>query len=140
MDCSEIEKKLIFYIEGSLLLTETEKISSHLKSCNRCNELVYSLNKSFSIIEDQKLLKPSQFLYTKIATKLQNENDEVYYYRRRILQPILVICIAVLALIGGIKIGSIYKSALTTEMASISIYYWNDMSQEPIESKILKGE
>jgi hypothetical protein len=43
-------------------------------------------------------------------------------------------------LIGGIKIGNIYKSARTTEMASITTDYWNDMTQEPIESKILKGE
>jgi predicted anti-sigma-YlaC factor YlaD len=140
MDCSEIEKKLIFYIEGSLSWAEAENISDHLKSCNKCNELSYSLNNSISIIEYQKHLKPSPFLYTRIAAKLQNENEVVSYNRRRILQPLFVICIAVFALIGGIKIGNIYKSAHTAEMASITTCYWNDMSQEPIESKILKGE
>ena len=140
MNCLEIEKKLIFFIEGSLPKTEVEIILDHLKNCNKCNELIYSLNKSISIIEDQKLLKPTAFLYTRIAAKIQKEDETIVFYRRKLLQPLFVICIAAFALFGGIKIGSIYKSARTTEMASITTYYWNDMSQEPIESKILNGE
>jgi predicted anti-sigma-YlaC factor YlaD len=140
MNCSEVEKNLIFYLEGPLSADEVDKISSHLENCSKCTKLVYSINSSLSIIEDQKNLKPSPFLYTRIAAKLQNEIERVPYYRKRILQPLFIACIAVFALIGGIKIGSIYKSARTAEMASITTDYWNDMSQEPIESKILKGE
>jgi hypothetical protein len=140
MNCSDVQNKLIFYSEGSLNPYEWETIHAHISTCAECKLLSVKLDQSISIIENQKKAEVKPYLYTRVDTKINKIDQHTRTVYRRVLQPIIVTGIVVIALFAGILFGEAYPSDTnTTATTSISSesYYWNDAKEETVELALL---
>ena len=94
------------------------------------------LQRTYAVIDKQKEIAIKPFLYTRIKARM-DKTDAVSVSYKKILQPIIVTCIVIVAIIGGMKIGKIYPTTADQSILSTESYYWNDLKQEPIEVALL---
>lgn len=108
MNCKEIEKKLIFFIEDDLDLSEKNEISEHIANCKNCSMKLALIKKSFDFIEKEKKLKVNPFISTQILAKIQNKSKKEKTVFTKIMQAVLVATFLILAVwIGNFVSNSI---------------------------------
>ncbi len=139
MRCKDIENRFIFHIENDLSNEEKTEITGHLKDCLMCSEIYKSIQRSLLIIEEQKKLQPSPFLYTRIISKLKaNEKFETnIFFRFPIINTVVIFLILIVTAYAGYFIGNKYYPETKQEFANSEMTLWNDLTQEPIENAIL---
>ena len=76
MKCKEINKKLLFYQLGELPERDRHEIEEHLKGCSDCASALSKMNSIMSMIDEEKKLEPSPFLFSKIENKINNLRTE----------------------------------------------------------------
>ena len=76
MKCKEIENKLPDYLEGSLNKNANSEIEKHLKSCKNCQQELTELTSFLSILENDKMERPSANLKLKFDEMLAQEIAE----------------------------------------------------------------
>ncbi len=114
MDCKQIEKNILFFIDKELSVANNIAFNAHLNNCEHCKLKVENISatyQSFDIVED-KLDDP--YFYTRLKQKLENNNTKTPYFVKRILQPASLVSLLLLGIFTGIFIGSQYKSINST--------------------------
>jgi anti-sigma factor RsiW len=114
MDCKQIEKNILFFIDKELSVANNIAFNAHLNNCEHCKLKVENISatyQSFDIVED-KLDDP--YFYTRLKQKLENKNTKTPYFVKRILQPASLVSLLLLGIFTGIFIGSQYKSINST--------------------------
>lgn len=112
-----------------------DEIEEHLAGCEKCALQYKRVRLFLEKIDERKTIKANPFLYIRIKQSIENREKKQEVYSR-IMKPILVTGIIVVALISGIAMGSFYK--IPSNMANnTSSLYWNDTSQEPVETALL---
>lgn len=114
MDCKQIEKNILFYIDKELSITNNIAFNAHLNNCEHCKLLVENVSttyQSYDIITEN-LENP--YFYTRLKQKLENKNTRTPYFVKRILQPVSLASLLLLGIFTGIFIGSQYKSINST--------------------------
>jgi len=150
MKCSEIQKKLIFYIEKELEKTSTLEIESHLSKCKKCNSIFNEMNKTYSILNNGKQLNPNPFFYTRLSEKIKEiENKRIFHPSFiKILQPIVVSFVLIVSVVLGIVIGNefsqnsnIFENITETEIQVYSDnFYLNEIDEESFENFLINGK
>jgi hypothetical protein len=97
---------------------------------------------AYDSLGERPQLEPNPFLFSRIEQRLNETGNSTSegggITVKRVLQPALLTILIILALIGGIRIGSIGSAnAQTTEKFSTE-YLLNDINQEHIESTLMK--
>ncbi len=153
MKCSEVQKKLIFYIEKELGNSSKNEIESHLRECKNCNLLYSEISKTYGVLDNYKQLKPNPFFYTRLNEKIKeiDKKESGILFRPsiiKILQPIAISLVLVLSLVLGIIIGNEFSNESYFSDNSIESdlqvysdnYYLNEIEEESFENFLINGK
>ena len=142
MKCSEIHKKIIFYIENTILEDEVLKIKEHLSNCNECSAIEKYTRGNLLFLNSEKVVNENPFLFNKIQNKLQKEKKSYVFYSFQKIQPLLVAATIVLGLFLGVLIGqqSMNSNKTTVKEELKSEMYFSEFSYQDAELAIFEKE
>ena len=147
MNCKEVNKNLIFFIEGELQPEKETELQEHLKDCLDCNALFMNLKETMAIITTEKETRPNPFLYTRIQEEISNleEPRKVFVLKPNfinILQPVTLSFLLLTGVIFGISLGNSfqYQTPGQSMVYQSDEFYLNDLQQETIETFLLTEE
>lgn len=147
MNCKEVNKNLIFYIDSELHPQKEKELQEHLADCSDCNELFLNLKETMEIITAEKAVKPNPFIFTRIQQEISNikEPRGVFVSKPgfiKILQPVALSLLLIMGVIFGISMGNSiqYQAPGRSIVYQSDEFYLNDFQQETIESILLNEE
>lgn len=125
MKCSEIENKLIAYIEGDLTIKEAQSIEKHIDHCEDCKQELIFLKQMLGGFEAIERKQPSDKVRTGFLASLEEEkllisnvvalkNENVFPWKTA-----FQIAASVLLLIGGYAFGSFRESVKSTSQIAV---------------------
>ncbi len=127
MKHKNIRKKLLRYIDAELPEKERAEIQSHLKHCAQCRKDIESLSGVWNLSQPIKRAQPSQFLWNKISTQLEDKRHtgqsihKAALFIRQMAQPALTAAVIILGLFIGIKLGNRMSTAqLSSQQVTIT--------------------
>ncbi|HNX78580.1 MAG TPA: zf-HC2 domain-containing protein [Prolixibacteraceae bacterium] len=141
MSHKRYKKNLVEYFEGSLPEEEMLQIRLHLEECPTCLRFADYLSDSLIVPGENRINEPDPFFFTRVSGRLTRGEDMTYRKMRiaHIWQPALITLLLMMAVIGGIGIGSIGKKNNFDRYAMENLDPWlNEMNSEPIESFLLE--
>jgi predicted anti-sigma-YlaC factor YlaD len=111
MECRHIHKKLIFYLEKELNVSEAAAFSTHLENCGSCRLLAEKLANSLQLLSTDKLIQTNPFFVSRVMAKLENQAKEAigWNWLRKpqfAFQAILYVLTIAISLLAGIYLGS----------------------------------
>ena len=108
MDCSFIRSNLFSYQEHQLSDKDNKEFEAHLHSCAECSSIVSEFQSVTSLIELRKADEPNPFAGTRIIQRMESAMENNKEKREtlflRILQPLSVAALLVIAVITGFSI------------------------------------
>jgi predicted anti-sigma-YlaC factor YlaD len=142
INCKKCHNELIPYLEGLLKGPELKEVELHLEECASCRGFAGYLSESFGVIGRSKFIENDPFFYTRLKAKLENQSvsghEKISF--TRILQPVLLTLVLMVAIIAGIGIGSIGRSSKTGDYAMENLDPWiNEIHSEPIETFLMNN-
>lgn len=139
MDCSEVHKNLIFYLEGSLDEGLSLSVEEHLGLCSDCDAFADMMRKSLGTIEEEKNITEDKGFADSVLTALNSGKNTVNIPVLNILRYTAAAAVIVFGIFTGINIAKVaFESGeYVTGELSDEAYYLNDVYQEPIESFFL---
>ncbi len=109
MDCTFVRSNLFSYKEKQLSGREYQEFEDHLHSCEECSRIVSDFQSVTSFIDKKKSDEPSPFIQTRILqrieTQMEGARKKENIFFQRILRPISVSLILLIAIIIGFSIG-----------------------------------
>ena len=78
MNCMEINKKLIFYIEEDLSSEKKKYVKEHLQKCYKCKHLYNEMYKTLDTIKDKNKVEINPFFYTRLKNKMEDTNKSSF--------------------------------------------------------------
>lgn len=135
MNCSVCEKKLNDYLEVKLPAELAKEVNDHLKFCESCQDLYKVIRMLDQLILEEKEINPSPYLTNHVMNSIRPQNDRVKGESRiqRVIQPLLVAASIMLAILGGMKAGNIYSSAIDNIQVPIELALMDDLSLESVD-------
>ncbi|BAX82675.1 zf-HC2 domain-containing protein [Labilibaculum antarcticum] len=135
MECKEVNSKLIFYLEKELLKDEMLQMENHLSNCSSCSDSLVLLQSALGIIEKEKTLQANPYFVSKTMNRFKEEqrkaNQPVF---TRLLMPVLVSMLFVLAIGSGIFMGSNFATDTENiQQSNLIDPYFNEIDNETIE-------
>lgn len=108
MDCSFIRRNLFSYQEHQLSDKDTKEFEAHLQTCPDCARIVSEFQSVTSVIDLRKTDEPNPFAGTRIIQRLESELESISEKTAplylRILQPLSIAALLVIAVIIGFSI------------------------------------
>ncbi len=143
MKCNKVHKKLIFFLEKELPVSEMEQVQKHLGECSDCALFAEDMKKTLSILETDKVTDENPFFFTRVKVRLEESKSEKAATRPvlvRVLQPVAFSIILLLGIYGGFKLGQTPATnfAQSTLSEQEIVPYWNEMDAEPIEAFLME--
>lgn len=145
MNCKNLHKNLIFFLDGDLPAKEMEQMEIHLSECNDCAAFADDMKKTLGILEVEKSPDVNPFFYTRVKAKLENQEPaELQVLQRpvfaRILQPAVFSILLIVGIYSGIKIGQISPVQVTGTnlFDEEAVPYFNEMEAESIETFLME--
>ncbi len=122
MNCREIQKKLIFFIEGDLDSNDSSYVNGHIENCKDCQFLFNQLKSSLEFIENDKQTETNPFFYTRVMAGLAaqpKQNILINWLRQKqySIQVLAYSLIVVAAITLGHYLG---KDRVIVELETVS--------------------
>jgi len=139
MNCNEIHKQLIFYIEGNLNQDLSFQIEEHLRECDSCNNFAESMRESLSVIDFERQTQMDPDFYGRVINRMESARSFTISPYRRIVQFTAAAAVIIFGIFSGFNIANYttaYHNYYEVELSD-EYYYMNDTYQEPIENFFL---
>ena len=108
IDCSIVRRNLFSYQEKQFPDKELHEFEDHLHSCEECSRIVSDFQSVTSFIDKKKTDEPSPFIRTRILQRIETQMDGaskvVNPFLQRILRPISVSFVLLIAVIIGFSL------------------------------------
>ncbi len=148
MNCKEVHKNLIFYIENELNAETQSKIQDHINACVSCKKLYVNIKNTLEIINSEEKNKSYPFFYTRIKQKVDELNSSEIKTGflpsfTKALKPVALAILLAFGIFFGINLGNKYETNNYTEsnenllQAYANEYYVNELNEETIETFLL---
>ena len=139
MRCNNTNSNLIFYAENSLTARRRAQIESHLEECPDCREYLSFIRESMLVIENEKEVKPSPFIYTRIMAGLESKRKIAQGRTKKLIPAFAFTVILIVSVIGGINLGKLYSSVTYDYSNELQeeVSYFDELEQEKIETFFL---
>jgi hypothetical protein len=109
MDCTFVRSNLFSYQEQQLSAKERINFEDHLLSCGECSLIVSEFKSVTSLINEKKSVEPSPFIRTRILQRIESQLrepvNEANPFTQRILKPISLSLVLLIAIVIGFSIG-----------------------------------
>jgi hypothetical protein len=141
MNCIEINKDMIDFLEDKLPEEKSSEFKSHLKECRQCSEFSSFLEHSLKQIEIEKQVKDDHKFIIEVFDRIDSKPNLTT--RVRSIVPILAAAsVIVFAVFTGINIARYSSGTFIPESNSSNndILFANELSREPIENFFLINE
>jgi len=111
MKSNHLYNKMLLLLNGELSEEDKRQAEEHLASCSECSTAYAKLKITMSVIDEEKKLEASSFLYAKIQNSLDilKESKETYKSRPsmvNILKPVYISLLIVFAVFTGMLVGN----------------------------------
>jgi anti-sigma factor RsiW len=152
MNCSDVHKHLVEYLEGELSEENKKMLEKHMDNCTSCYKMLSLFRKAWHELKNETI--PYQpFFYTRLKEKM--EQKQVYAssvfprLKQVIIQPAIYLVVLALGIYIGIQLGQgiepQYASTTQSEQTNyIELYaksqYLNGMELEVIEQEMLTND
>ncbi len=107
--CSFVRRNLFSYQEKQLSDRKCKEFEDHLHSCEECSRIVSDFQSVTSFIDKKQSDEPSPFIRTRILQRIETQmgeaRKETNPFLQRILRPISVSFVILIAIIIGFSIG-----------------------------------
>lgn len=143
MDCKNIHKAIVPYIENKLNIELKDEFEKHILECKECKDFLHEFQKTYSLIETEKIKETNPFFYAALKAKMENKATKQYgvthIFLSKILQPAIFTIILIAGIYTGLKIGknsyniSVQQKYDTKELSM----YLNELNNEPIETFLM---
>lgn len=123
MSCTEIENKMLAFVERSLPVAEMQKIEAHLPSCESCSKALAETRSLLNAMEKVEQKEPSASLHQGFQEMLEKEK-QLQKTVRTLREPsfnwktAFQIAASLLLLIAGYSIGRYSNAQATSEQIS----------------------
>jgi len=135
----KVQRKLIFYLEGSLSDVERQQIAGHLEQCADCRNYYEELQSILCLLDENMQQEPGPYFYAGIRNRINARGNQRNVAWPRVLRPAMVVLLLALGIRFGIWVGDHVQSELSnTEQAMLVPF--DDLSEEPIEEFLLNFE
>ena len=136
MNCQLCQKELDAYHGGRLSGDMRTQVEAHLKLCAECYESYRIESLAESVINQEKVLSPDDYLTSSIMAQI--ENPEKAGYRTispfiRILKPALIMTSMAAAIFVGVLIGNIYKPSVSDMSRPVELTLIDDIAIESVD-------
>jgi predicted anti-sigma-YlaC factor YlaD len=154
MKCKDVDKNLIFYLDGELSSEQEKEITEHLGQCSKCRKLYSRLAEVWGHQETEKI--PYQpFFFTRVKEGVKNKKGtqakSLKKYGKLILQPAIYFIVLGLGIFIGVQLGQgissnpqMSDSNISAQQEIIEAYadsnYINGMQLETLENEMLAQE
>jgi hypothetical protein len=141
MNCIEINKDIIDFLEDKLPEGKSSEIKSHLRECRQCSEFSSYLEQSLKQLEIEKQVKDDHKFIIEVFDRIDSKPNLTT--RVRSIVPILAAAsVIVFAVFTGINIARYSSGTFIPESNSSNndILFANEISHEPIENFFLINE
>jgi hypothetical protein len=108
MNCDQINKNLLGYIEQSIPTELMEEIGLHVQGCSKCSELLENVAATYTVFDKQLEIQVNPFFYTRLEQKLKNKSLPVQSLLPKVtwkLQPVAASFLVLIGISVGILIG-----------------------------------
>lgn len=151
MNCKEINKNLIFYVEGSLDTVKSSQVQKHLEECNDCRSSIIFLRDTLIVIDKEKIRDTNPYFSMKVMERLKKQSASkqisgVFSFNR-IYKPSMAFLLTGLAIYAGIFLGGSYtqkyeitslEDSRANQIQTIADeFYLNDLGIENIETILI---
>lgn len=139
MNCKNINKKIIFYLDKNLNKEEYDAVKTHLDGCASCKALTGKLKDALMQIELEKDVRPDPYFYTRLQTRINSENQAQSSVFSKIFQPAMAMLLILVAILSGIVLGNRYFTSgndqlqITENQYYTEDYYLDEYSYEGIQ-------
>ena len=73
MNCKEIHKSIIKFIEKELTLEIEHEFKEHIKKCNECSKLYSDITVTYGVLDMGQEIEPKAFFTERIINKINGE-------------------------------------------------------------------
>lgn len=154
MNCTEINKNLIFYIEKELSSEKEKIVKEHLEECDKCKHLYNEMEKTLGVIKNESKVEINPFFYTRVKAKMEDVKEfslsPVFRFAfMRILQTSVAVVLIAFGVFVGVQMGDNYlkNSMVAGNDQTLSKYqeysqqlYLDGLTVESIETSLLIKE
>ncbi len=139
MKCSQIDKMLFNYAEGTLSSEDSVVVEGHLNECTYCRGFVEEIRKVLSVVETEKRVEENPFFFTRVEARMLRHDRVPELSLVRLLPTLAAVIFFVGGVFAGINIGKLYGTGGTEDNRLVyeTKQYIDDFGQEPIESYII---
>ena len=136
MNCQLCQKELDAYREGRLSDDMRTQVEAHLKLCAECAESYRIESLAESVINQEKVISPDDYLTSRIMARIENPEETGYRTIspfRRILKPALIMTSMAAAIFAGVLIGNIYKPSVQELSRPVELALIDDVAIESVD-------
>lgn len=137
MNCKQIERQLIYYLDDNLQDNIKSEIYDHINSCSECKGKMIFIQEALQMLDNEKTFEVKPFLYSRIKERINIKKA------LRLPQRYLIPLAAASVLTIGFFIGSVlgYYTISQTEELAFTEYsletLFNDSGLEIAENILL---
>lgn len=150
MKCSEINSKMIAYLENDLPKAEMSAFQDHLSECTHCMKIYTGFKKTWQVIDEEKNIQADDFYFTRLEQAIKNRNPlpdspvnySLWAFTRKAAAVLLILISAGAGImIGAGYTGTVEAAAYQDEYEYFSeVMYLDSSEKEPIENYLLNEE
>lgn len=75
LNCKDIKKNLVFFLENELPEERRNEMESHLKSCPDCSRLLEEFSQLWEGVQQRERIQPSPYFWTKLKQRIVGYED-----------------------------------------------------------------
>ena len=136
MNCQLCRKELDAYRGGRLSDDMRTQVEVHLKLCAECDESYRIESLAESVINQEKVLSPDDYLTSRIMARIENPEETGYRTISpfgRILKPALIMTSMAAAIFAGVLIGNIYGPSDRNISVPVELALIDDVAIESVD-------
>jgi len=136
MNCQLCQKELNAYRERRLSDDMRTQVEAHLKLCAECAESYRIESLADTIINQEKVISPDNYLFSKIMARIESAEETDYRTispLTRILRPVLIMTSMAAAIFAGVLIGNIYRPSDRNMLRPVELALIDDAAIESVE-------
>jgi predicted anti-sigma-YlaC factor YlaD len=132
MECAEIQKNMMDFIEGELEPSLFKNVKEHIDSCAQCAALSSKLSEVFSYIQHDKQATDDLHMFAAIQHALARPDIAQHrHFRISLIQSLSFAAMLALVIITGIFIGKRYEfeKSVASDYQT-ELFYLNNIHME----------
>jgi hypothetical protein len=124
----------IEFLEGSLSVAQNAIVNKHIAECEDCRLYSGKLKETLDCIDAEKSTGYDDFMFSRIQASLENQwQVRNPSFKRRLLQPVLIIVSIAVMVLAGIHFGNRlnYNQSIANDYQT-EVYYLSEVQNEII--------